>query len=522
MLKTTSLRFILCFALAMTIINFTFLTKAFGVMVFPKDIFFAITMVIVFFSLLVVIFSVLLLPYLLKPVVIISLFISAIASYFMYNYGTIIDSEMLRNAMQTDAVETTNLITFKFVVWVLFLAILPTILIIKLKIYYAKLKFEFMFRTVFIIISLLIVGAVYASLGKTYVPFFRQNKELRFYTVPFYPIYSSIKLYKKMHAKPTVFTKIGEDATKDEDEEKNIMVFVVGETQRSSSYSLNGYTKNDTNHFLKTQKDLVSLTNFHSCGTATATSLPCMFSNLGREKFSIEKANNMSNFLDVLQKSGVNIFWFDNNSGGCKGVCDRLPKENVKIYKALGYDDVVYKDAKEAIEKANDDTLIILHVQGSHGPVYFEGYPDEFKKFKPTCDTAKLESCSLDAIQNTYDNTIFYQDYLQNDLINSLKQKDKKFEKFFVFISDHGESLGENGIYLHGMPYSIAPLNQRIVPAIFWFDDEEGGLVDRLRGMKDSEFSHDYIFHTMLGFFHIKSLVYNPNLDIFKINQWRD
>ncbi|MCI6989770.1 MAG: sulfatase-like hydrolase/transferase [Campylobacter sp.] len=166
-------------------------------------------------------------------------------------------------------------------------------------------------------------------------------------------------------------------------------------------------------------------------------------------------------------KSGIKAYWFDNNSGGCKGVCDRVPLQNQKDYRAKGYDENIFNDAKNLLANLDESALIILHLQGTHGSTYYENYPNSFRKFSPTCDSAELQNCQNSAIANTYDNVIFYQDYLPSQIIESLKNKDG-FESVMFFVSDHGESLGENGLYLHGMPYALAPDFQKHIPALIW------------------------------------------------------
>nr|WP_249317580.1 sulfatase-like hydrolase/transferase [Campylobacter mucosalis] len=306
------------------------------------------------------------------------------------------------------------------------------------------------------------------------------------------------------------FLDIASNATIDE-AKKKIFVLVVGETQRSQNYSLNGYAKNDTNFYTKNQ-NIVSFSQFYSCGTSTIISVPCMFSDLKRTDYDARIAKSRANLTDFTQKVGIKTFWFDNNSGGCQGVCERV--KNVIDLRALSYDDEIFNQAKNTIKTTDESVFIVLHVQGSHRPVYFKGYPDEFKKFRPTYDTAELNKCDFNAILNTYDNTILYQDFLQNELINILKERENEFETAMFFVSDHGESLGENGIYLHGLPYAIAPNVQKHVPAIIYLSDKTA--INRLKTIKDKELSHDYVFSSVLGFFGIKTEFYDEKFDIFR------
>ncbi|CZE48143.1 phosphoethanolamine transferase [Campylobacter geochelonis] len=509
MSKISSVKFIPIFSLVLLALNYVFFKEMFSR---SDDLLFIFDSILVFYAICLLIVSVFFIPYLLKPFTVLCLIVGGLCLYFSMSYGTIIDSNMLENAMQTDRKEAFSLLNLNLIFAVLIIIFLIFI-IFKIKIIYQKPKFELFFRLVFITLSLVIIGGSFIVYSKTYFSFFRENRELKYYTNPFYPLYSMEKVIKKsLPTKKVPFEQIGLDATLKPSQKPKLFVLVVGETQRAKNYSLNGYTTHDTNEFLE-KKDVVSFTNFYSCGTATAVSVPCLFSGLGRSEFDAKRVENRGNLLDVLSKAGVDIFWFDNNSGGCKGVCDRVKKEQTQIYNASDFDKNVFNDASNLIPNLNKTTLIVLHLQGAHGPVYYKEYPSEFKKFTPTCDTSKLGTCSLSQIENTYDNSIRYTDFLLSNLVDSLKKVDNKFDVGMFFASDHGESLGEHDIYLHGMPYAIAPDEQKHIPAIFWLSDK--AKLNRLESIKNDKFSHDNIFYFVLGFYGVKSSIYNPNLDIF-------
>ncbi len=282
----------------------------------------------------------------------------------------------------------------------------------------------------------------------------------------------------------------------------------MGETARAENYSFAGYTLNETNAY--TQKDsVVFFGDFSSCGTSTAISVPCMFSDLKRENFSYATYYR-ENVLDILHKLGVNVVWIDNNTSGCQGVCKNL--EKVKLFKEP-YDEVLLNAIAEPLKELKDQNLIVLHLQGSHGPTYFQRYPDSFKRFTPTCDTNELQKCTKEQLTNTYDNTILYTDFLLHSLIKLL-QDEQEYEGTLIYVSDHGESLGENGIYLHGMPYFLAPKEQIHVPFIFFSENAE--LMEIAQMRKDLPLSHDIIFSTLLGFFGVESAVYQKQDDLFR------
>lgn len=287
------------------------------------------------------------------------------------------------------------------------------------------------------------------------------------------------------------------------------MILVIGETARASNYSLGGYSTNDTNFYTKNEPNLVYFSDVSSCGTATARSLPCMFSRHKRVNF--KDGLYEENVLDILQKVGIQSVWFGNNSGGCKGNCDRIKHKLI----AKDYDESLLELVKQELENANSNKIIVVHLQGSHGPTYYKRYPNAFKKFMPTCDTNELNTCSHEQIINTYDNTLLYTDFIIKSLIDMLKQNPTK-ETSLLYLSDHGESLGENGIYLHGMPYLIAPKDQKHIPMIFWSKDSK--LSQDLQSKKDYKLSQDNLFSSLLGYFGVNSKEYETNYDIFSKN----
>ncbi|MBF7067058.1 phosphoethanolamine--lipid A transferase [Campylobacter volucris] len=464
--------------------------------------------IIIYFALLVGIFALLFLPYISKFLMIFFIGVSSISSYFMINYGVIIDHDMIRNAVQTDQKEVSDLLHFNIFIYVFFTFLLPTFLIIKTKINYYSFKKHLIVKFSTLVIALVIAFGLLGIFSKSIVPFLRTYNEVRVYNTPFYQIYSAIKYIKLEIIPKKELQKIALDATLEKDLNKT-MILVIGETARANNYSLGGYTKNDTNFYTKNEPNLVYFSQVSSCGTATAKSLPCIFSRHKRASFD----NNLyeENALDVLQRVGVQSIWLGNNSGGCKGNCDRISNKLI----SKDYDESLLELVKEALQDTSLSKIIVVHLQGSHGPAYFKRYPDKFKKFTPTCDTNELQTCSQEELANTYDNTLLYTDFIIKSLIDLLKQSPLQ-NASLLYVSDHGESLGENGIYLHGMPYFIAPKEQTHIPMIFWSKDEN--LSARLKTQKDFILSQDNIFSSLLGYFNVQTKEYEANYDLFSKN----
>ena len=293
---------------------------------------------------------------------------------------------------------------------------------------------------------------------------------------------------------------------------------VVGETARADHFSLNGYGR-DTNPRLR-EKNVISFTQFKACGTSTAVSVPCMFILDGETKNTLE-INKQENLLDVLQRGGVNVLWRDNNSDS-KGVANRVQFEDFRSRKMNPLCDTECRDEgmlsglQDYIDlHPRGDILIVLHQMGNHGPAYFKRYPPAFEKFKPACKESDLSLCSREEIVNAYDNAILYTDHFLAKAIDLLQKNDSRFETALFYVSDHGESLGENGLYLHGLPKTIAPQAQLHVPAVMWFGSRfHAADSPALREKVGLPLSHDNVFHSMLGFFEMQSSIYHPDKDI--------
>ncbi|OCX42971.1 lipid A/FlgG phosphoethanolamine transferase EptC [Campylobacter ornithocola] len=460
----------------------------------------------IYFFLVLGILSLIYFPYITKILSIFLLSTCAICSYFISNYGVLIDDSMIQNVVETDNREFFSYFNFSFALYILAFVIFPSILILLTKIDYQRYVLK---KSVLFFSALIICFGLIAFTSKTLLPFLRSHNIIRMYNLPFYPIYSSIEFAKKKLAGKKELTIISNDANLKDTNISKIMILVVGETARASNYSLGDYKTNDTNFYTKNEPNLVYFNDVSSCGTATAKSLPCMFSRHKRASF--ENGIYEENVLDILQKVGVQSVWFGNNSGGCKGNCDRIKHKLI----SKDYDESLLELVKQELKNTNSNKIIIVHLQGSHGPTYYKRYPSEFKKFIPTCDTNELNTCTYEQIINTYDNTLLYTDFIIKNLIDLLKENPNQ-EASLLYLSDHGESLGENGIYLHGMPYLIAPKDQKHIPMIFWSKDSK--LSQDLQGKKDYKLSQDNLFSSLLGYFGVNSKEYEENYDLFSKN----
>ena len=487
--------------------------------------FFAFSLLFFVFVPLLWFFSLIFLPRVGKAIIIILLILSAMSDYALQNLGIVINSDMIRNFVETNIREAKDLVTLHAFCYVLIVGIIPAILVYKTNVTFNPFKREFKQRLVYCLVGLLTLAGIASVSYKEYASFGRNNKQVRYYINTFNYIYAVGRYYKRSRDAHRQFV-ILDASPKLELNKKNtprVTVLIVGETARSQNFSLYGYEK-DTNPLLSENKELITFNDVSSCGTATAISLPCMFSALNQKEFDVTDALFTQNLLDIAKLAGYDIIWKDNDDG-CKKVCSRVETTDAKkgnkqpyCFGSYCHDDILLDGLDNTLRNITKDTLIVLHMMGSHGPTYYQRYPDKFKKFTPACDTANLQDCTQEQITNTYNNTIVYTDYIIASVIDILKSN-PKLQSSMLYVSDHGESLGEKNVYLHGLPYVMAPDVQKKVPMLLWLSEEKqkNQAIDMncLRQRAKSEkFSHDNYFHGVLQLLQINSSVYKEELSI--------
>ena len=485
---------------------------------------FIVSVPILLFTILYAIFSLLLLPYVGKPLLIILIIISAATNYFMYQFGVFIDSDMIRNTFETNPGEIKDLITVRSVLWLTLLGMVPALCLARVKITFDSFKSEVWGRTKRCLVLLLCILMLCPFLYKEYVAFGRNNRQVRHLINPLNYTRATFRYFQKEHETKRAFTKLDEDAqlVPYPDKKKTVFIMIVGETARAMNFSLNGY-KRETNPQLKKQ-DIVNFRHVQAAGTNTAFSVPAMFSFLSRKEFSPGEAKHTENLLDLLQQTGYEILWKENDNG-CKGVCERVPHEEMDVTNKpfcdgkYCQDEILLKGLEQFLATLKGNAFIVLHTIGSHGPTYYRRYPAPFKQFTPTCDTEEIQTCTHEQITNTYDNTILYTDHIVSSVIDLFK-KFPAYESGLLYVSDHGESLGENGIYLHGMPYLIAPKEQTQVPMLVWMSEvmKQAGHIDYdclKKKAAEESFSHDHLSHSLLALMEVDSKWYDKKLDIF-------
>ena len=468
-------------------------------------------------------FSLLSIKYLEKIIYIGLTLITSILSYgyVYYHIAFDDDSPLIGVIEQTSLDEIYHLLNPSFIIWVTLFGLLPCYYIATRRFIHPSMLKEVLFKLLGLCIYPLCFFMLILPQLRTVQPMLRLSglaARLPYQIVPTnfaenVFIHYKIKLTTNLPHKTILDAKF---IKKNPSNKPNLLVLVIGETARGMSFQLNGYAKK-TNPYT-TQQDVVSFQNVSSCGTATRVSVPCLFSSFSRTDYIDFIATHQDNLLDILTRVGMGSVWVENNdTGGCQGVCNRI--ETVKFEEQ---DEVVIGQLLLQMEKKRGkDTVIVLHLNGSHGPNYHVKYPRKFARFLPDCKKNELRLCDREALLNAYDNTILYTDYVLSQVIDVLKKEQGDWNSVLMYTSDHGESVGEHGLYGHCAPYAIAPREQTQVPLLVWMSNafmaEKNISFNCLHNKAQRDaFSHDNIFHSVLGVMDISTALYKPSLDIFK------
>ena len=466
--------------------------------------------------------------WLLKPVLTVFVLSAASGAYFMSSYGIVIDTPMLVNVVQTDPREAADLMNWRLLLSMGLLGLLPTWWLWRQPVrsvgWGRRLggnALAFAASLVVMVLSLLLIYQDFASV-------MRNHTQLRYLINPLNSFYAiGDVIAKPLERDKGVLDPIGQDArlTLPAQAAPATLIVVVGETARMGNFGINGYERDTTPRLAR--EDIVSLRNVWSCGTSTASSLPCMFSHLDKAAFE-KRSQNYESLVDLLQHAGLAVLWIDNQSG-CKGLCDRVPNVNTAELKVPGlcnrgecHDEVMLQDLDKRLaelpaERRARGTVVFMHQMGSHGPAYHKRVPRTFKRFMPECASNALQECDRQQVVNAYDNTIAYTDHFLAQTLDWLKKRPGPAA--MIYVADHGESLGENNLYLHGLPYAIAPDVQKRVPWITWtspaFEQQRGLRKSCLKGKQDTALSHDHYFHSVMGMAGVRSAEYRSELDIY-------
>ncbi|MFA0155614.1 phosphoethanolamine transferase [Vibrio sp. 10N.261.46.A3] len=464
-----------------------------------------------------------------KPFFILLLITSTLVSYSMFNYGIFVDYGMIENVFETNSGEAASYISGHSILWLLAMGGIPSFTLLFTKLEKESWKDFFVWKSIGLLSSLIVIAIIAGLFYKDYVSIGRNNSHIKKMIIPTEYVASTVKYINNTYIKqPIPYQELGLDAQLKPQAKAatkpTLLVFVLGETARVYNYQYYGYER-ETNAYTKPYNPIF-FSDVQSCGTATAVSVPCMFSNMNRSNYDRDKAYNQDNVVDIMNRAGIHSIWREHD-GGDKAVAQRI-KEMTLVAKDsdplcnndVCYDTAMLENFEQDTQNLKQDSIIFYHISGSHGPTYFERYPEEHKKFTPDCARADIENCTKEEVVNTYDNTILYTDFFLSQAMQKLEKLTDKYNVALMYISDHGESLGENGVYLHGMPYSLAPKEQTHVPMIMWMSDgfaEQKGINQTClrKAGKEQSFSQDNLFDSLLGLMDVQTKEYRENQDIF-------
>jgi lipid A ethanolaminephosphotransferase len=476
-------------------------------------------------------------PRVFRPVATALVLVSAFNTHFMLQYGAVIDPTMVANIVQTDVREVRDLMSWTLPLTVLLVAGLPLWVIWRRPLVLRHWLPQTGRNVLGAFIGVVAVVAATLLTYQDLASLMRNHKELRYMVNPVNTLYAggrvmADQLPKQVHAlKP-----VGEDArlgaSYDGQGKPPLLMVVIGETARAQNFGLNGYARNTTPALARWQAEegLVNFSQVQSCGTNTKVSVPCMFSPLTRAQGG-DQTPEHENLLDVLQRAGLAVLWIDNQAG-CKGVCARVPNASTLDLKIPGLCDggecldPAMLDGLDARIAALDPVrrarvvVLVMHQMGSHGPAYFKRASPDRKPFMPECTSNTLSDCPPEQLVNAYDNSIAYTDHFLDLSLRWLKAREQSGANAtgLIYLSDHGESLGEKGLYLHGVPYAMAPQQQTHVPMVAWLSpsmqQRSGVGSECLRAQGDKPLSHDHLFHSVLGLMDVQTDAHDLSLDI--------
>lgn len=422
---------------------------------------------------------------------------NAICLYFINSYQVLITDKMMGNVFNTQYSEASGFFSWDAILYILFLGILPCIYIFIRHIDYGKPKRFFANTGISLGLALLIaLGNIQnwpwidrhaTQLGSLLMPWSYTINSIRFYNAE-----------KKRNRKaiPLPDAKIATES-------KDVCVLIIGESARRQNFSLYGYNRH-TNPLL--EKDSVTALIADAAATYTTAGVKAILDHKPTSKLYEILPN-------YLFRTGVDVVWRTSNWGEPPVHIDKYYK--VKDLKKMDpkadsrYDSILLVGLKDEILSCKKNKmLVILHTSTSHGPTYNKKYPAEFEVFSPVCKTVEMSKANPQELMNAYDNTIVYTDYLVHSVIEMLRGIPQR-RSCVMFVSDHGESLGEGNLYMHGLPLKVAPKEQFEIPFIVWTSDKTMKINNK------EKVGQYHVFHSVLSFLGIQSPVYDKKMDIF-------
>ncbi|MBS9780277.1 MAG: sulfatase-like hydrolase/transferase [Moraxellaceae bacterium] len=452
-------------------------------------------------------------PRISKFLIIVLFNINAIAFFYFDSYSVILNKTMIGNIVHTNTTEASSFLSVQLLTtWFIF-GVIPSIFIAKIKLIAITKK---VFFEQLVIAFLLFIGIAYGA-STQWIGWLNKNERiLGSMLLPWSYLVNTPRYFSADNTQSREQILLPKASIKNN--EKALFVLVIGESSSRESYSLYGYQRN-TNPQLAKIKNLVPY-YAESCDTYTMVGLKCILEHKKTDKL-------YEPLPSYLYRSGVDVVWRTLNDGEpyiqTRAFQNQTYFSKICSEKNCGFDEVILSDLQGEINKSNTDKmLLVLHLNPSHGSRYDTKYPKEFEKFTPVCHENDPTACEQQEVVNAYDNTIVYTDHILASLIKKLaKIQDRKVA--MLYVSDHGESLGKDGVYFHAKDMSIAPKRQYQVPFMVWTSDNarkpkldysvKNGLPEGKTGL-----SQHNVFHSVLDFLAVDSPVFDKEKSVFYKN----
>lgn len=436
-------------------------------------------------------------------------------------YGIAMTPDMVRNFLATDFHEASGYWSWSLALNFILITLPGLLLINRLR---SSRRPESKLKRLGICVVTLLCGVFVLFIQlQPFSALMRGDKSLRYLFAPVNIVYSTSSTLLR-DQNPEKAQKVIVDASPKAiftSDKPTLFVVLIGETARSANWQLANYEK-ATNPELS-KLNIVNIPKVQACGTSTDVSLPCMLSRVGRRDYDRKRILTEESLPSLLKRAGFSVTWVDNQSG-CKGTCDgvRVTKptpDPLYCHAGTCMDGVFNRSIDEAFNalKTQNHTVLFLHMMGSHGPAYYKRSTESEKVFGKECTDPTFKSCSKESIRAAYDSSIRYTDRVVAELIRKLQNR-TDINTALIYLSDHGESLGENGLYLHGAPYYIAPDEQKIVPMVMWFSEpfKKNYTIDTrvIEENSHKPVTHDHLYHTILGLLNVRSSTYDFQWDL--------
>ena len=426
--------------------------------------------------------------------------INATATYFVLTYGVFIDATTIENVFNTRYSEASGFFSWGLWLFIIVFGLLPALFCLLQPVVMGKVKK----LGIYCGCSLAIILVIGLLNIKQTLFLSQHDTELGGLLQPWSYIANTYRIINFSMNEQAEEIKLPDG--KITDDEKAVVVLVIGESARKANFQLYGY-KRETNPLLSKQKDL-KVFQANSC--ATYTTAGCK---------AILEPKDCGDLYELLPnyafRMGADVSWRSSNWGEPPIHVDEYltdPELATIFGVSNAYDDILFRGLRERIESsAKNKVLIVLHTSISHGPQYASKYPKEFEIYKPVAKNVEEGQKNVGMLINAYDNTILYTDFLLDGLINTLRAM-TDWKSCMIFISDHGESLGENEIFMHGLPMQLAPKEQYEIPFLVW--TSEG--FRAYRSDLPEVLEQHYIFHSVLNLLSIQSPAYDEDFDIFQ------